>query len=309
MTTEEFINESNKIHNNKYDYSKTVFEKKYKKLKIICPEHGEFEQIAIQHLKGCGCNKCAKYKPLKYSTEDIIKKFKEVHGDIYDYSKVNYTGIGNNVCIICPEHGEFYQSPHNHLKGNTCPKCAVIRISKLNTMTTEEYINKARQINGNKYDYSKVNYTGCENDVCIICPEHGEFMINAHAHLRKQGCPKCNEYKYETIVRVFLEQNNIKFIHQYYPDFLSKGKGHQSLDFYLPEYNVAIECQGVQHYKPINKFGGYKAFKIQKQLDDKKLKKCNENGIKILYFSTSIYRNENDISNLDNLLYEIKNTA
>jgi hypothetical protein len=88
---------------------------------------------------------------------------------------------------------------------------------------------------------------------------------------------------------------------------LNDGSGHQSLDFYLPEYNIAIECQGMQHYKPVKLFGGEEQFIKQIALDKNKRELCEKNGIKILYYSTYQYRDSKTLSSLKRLLYEIKN--
>ena len=127
----------------------------------------------------------------KITTNEIIAKAKLVHGDKYDYSKVDYVKDYIKVCIICPEHGEFWQRPHAHLQGQGCPKCK----SKKQTCTTDEFIAKAKKIHGDKYDYSKVDYSNAHTKVCIICPNHGEFWQTPNNHLRGHGCPKCKRNK------------------------------------------------------------------------------------------------------------------
>lgn len=117
--------------------------------------------------------------------EEFVKKAKLVHGDKYDYCKVNYIGSAIKVVIICPEHGEFEQTPHGHLSGKGCFKCAG------KNMTTEDFIKKARKIYGDRYDYSKSVYTLSRNLITIICPKHGEFNITANSHLRNHECVKC----------------------------------------------------------------------------------------------------------------------
>lgn len=103
------------------------------KVGIICPEHGIFKQNFKDHLKGKGCKQCAKKSNLK-TIADFIKEAKSIHGNKYDYSKVEYVGYQKHVCIICPIHGEFYQTPSQHIgKANKagCAECAkIIRISK-----------------------------------------------------------------------------------------------------------------------------------------------------------------------------------
>ena len=297
-SSEDFIKKAREVHGNKYDYSKVEYINSTTKVCIICPVHGEFWQTPDNHINSkSGCPKCkfghiSDY--LSLTTETFIEKAKMVHGDKYDYSKVVYVNNCTKVCIICPIHGEFWQTPNNHLNGQGCGLCyGTHKIGK------DNFIKMAREIHGNKYDYSKVVYIDSRTKVCIICPIHGEFWQTPDGHLRqKQGCPICNESKLEKEVRIILESNKINHIQQYRTGWLGK----QSLDFYLPDYNIAIECQGIQHFKPIDFFGGEKAFKKQIEYDKLKEKKCKENGIKLL-----LYTNDNDIyCNKHTILQEIK---
>ena len=122
----------------------------------------------------------------KITFEEFIVKAREVHGDKYDYSKVEYVNQLTKVCIICPTHGEFEQTPDSHLHGHGCPKC----VGK--NKTTEQFIEEAREVHGDKYDYSKTYYNGAFKKVTIICPIHGEFWQKPTMHLIGQGCPKCS---------------------------------------------------------------------------------------------------------------------
>ena len=118
----------------------------------------------------------------KLNKEEFIEQSKKIHNNKYDYSQVEYKNTGIKVKIICPIHGEFYKTPMNHLLGQGCPIC-----SRLNRkMTTEEFIEKARKIHGNKYDYSKVKYTDYHSEVCVICPVHGEFWITPSLHISQK---------------------------------------------------------------------------------------------------------------------------
>ena len=122
--------------------------------------------------------------------DDFITRAIAVHGNKYDYSKVEYINSATKVCIICPEHGEFWQTPNCHLSGNGCPKCAGnLKHSK------DDFIKRSIAVNGNKYDYSKVEYINSKTKVCIICPEHGEFWQTPDSHYTGQGCPKCGIVK------------------------------------------------------------------------------------------------------------------
>ena len=125
-------------------------------------------------------------------TLKFILKAQKVHDNLYDYSKVQYINAKTKVCIICSEHGEFWQLPSNHLQGKGCPKCKYNKLKKRQSTSTNEFILKAINVHGNKYDYSKVEYVNNKTKVCIICPEHGEFYQTPYHHLnRKQCCPKC----------------------------------------------------------------------------------------------------------------------
>ena len=118
---------------------------------------------------------------------------KKFIGNKYDYSKVEYVNNRTKVCIICSEHGEFWQTPNSHLKGCGCSNCRKKIMSNKLSYTSEIFIQKAREVHGNKYDYSKVEYKDFYTKVCIICPIHGEFWQKPNIHIRtKICCPKCN---------------------------------------------------------------------------------------------------------------------
>lgn len=126
QTKEQFIEKARLVHNNKYDYSKVNYINSKTKVEIICPIHGSFFQAPIKHTSSKqGCPKCANEengKRCRKSFEGFIKRAKSVHGNKYDYSKVNYINSSTKVEIVCPKHGSFFQSPNNHYKYG-CPKC------------------------------------------------------------------------------------------------------------------------------------------------------------------------------------------
>lgn len=298
-TTEEFVREANKIHNGKYDYSKVNYIDSKTKVCIICPKHGEFWQTPINHLGGKGCRECGIEnikKKQRLTVEEFTEKVAKKHKGKYDYSKVEYVNNHTKVCIICPEHGEFWQTPNDHLTGYGCPKCG--GTCKLNT---EMFIAKAKSIHKEKYDYSKVVYIDAKTKVCIICPEHGEFWQVPYSHLQGCGCPKCQSSHMENLIRNLLNENKIEFDEQKRFPWL----GLQSLDFYLPKQNIAIECQGIQHFKDYNFFTKRDTLKIIKMRDEKKRILCNNNGVDIVYFANYDYdfpykvvKNENDLISL-----------
>jgi len=301
-TLEEFVEEAKKVHGDKYDYSKVVFHKMHEKVCIICPIHGEFWQTPKNHIKGHGCQKCRNEyikHALSGNIEGFLQKAKKIHGDKYDYSKVEYVNNKTKVCIICHEkdengieHGEFWQTPGNHLNGWGCSKC-----SQQYHLNDAEYINKAKKIYGDKYDYSKVRYVNNKTKIVIGCPIHGEYSIYPIAHLKGQECKYCTMPTLEKEIKNALDELNICYIHQ-----ASKKDGlawlnNQSLDFYLPDQNIAIECQGEQHYRPFTWFGGLDKFNDRVKLDNIKNEKCKKHNITLLYYTKNNFIKNNILDN------------
>lgn len=392
--TEIFINKAIKIHGNKYNYSKANYINSITKVCIICSEHGEFWQTPTRHLEGRECIRCAankKGKKFTKSKETFIEQAKKIHKNndgthIFDYSKVKYINTSTKVCIIdhrinpitgC-EFGEFWQTPNKHLSGRgnelysyiiergfnkrinkeqfikECNKihhnnkfdysktkyngiseyitfeCNDInpntgeRYGKITQLashhkkghlpniishtnvginrrkTTEEFINDVKKIHGNKYNYDKTNYVKDNIEVCITCLKHGDFWQKPNKHLKLQGCPKCKTSKLQTKNRICLEYNRIDYIEECNKKILPFIKNYR-LDFYLPNYKIAIECQGGQHFRPINYFGGIKSFNKSIKRDTEKNSICKKNGITILYLIES---NEFNINNLSNDLFD-----
>jgi very-short-patch-repair endonuclease len=192
-TTKQFIEHALQIHGDKYDYSKVEYKSAKEKVIIICKEHGEFLQSPNSHLsKESDCIKCAGY--YKSNTEDFINKAKkiEVHRDKYDYSEVEYKSAVEKVIIICKDHGRFEQTPNHHLNGQGCYKCG----HSMFIFTNDDFINNAKEIHDDKYDYSEIHYSRMDEKVIIICKKHGIFEQTPSNHItHKQGCQKCaNNY-------------------------------------------------------------------------------------------------------------------
>jgi very-short-patch-repair endonuclease len=120
--TPKFIENANKIHNNKYDYSQVNYTNKRTKVKIVCFRHGIFLQMPCYHLKGQGCQKC-QVENNTLTTKEFIRRSKKLHGNRYNYSKVIYKNSHVKVLIRCLIHGSFYQTPTSHLSSAGCPKC------------------------------------------------------------------------------------------------------------------------------------------------------------------------------------------
>ena len=294
-TSETFIEKCKTLDNvDDIDFSKVNYVTYGTKVTFICNKkdengvkHGEFQMNPGHFFGGERCPKCRYIKSAagrRRSIEEVIQEARKIHGDKYDYSKItSYKNDREKYIIICPLHGEFEQTFNRHIKGKQgCPICGRELCDKKRTMTREQFIDKANKVHGGKYDYSKTEYVKSDIKVCIICPEHGEFWQTPANHLFNQGCPVCKESKLEKEVRIMLANNNIQFIREFSPEWLGK----QRLDFYIPKYNIAIECQGKQHFLKEAGWGrNSEGLEVLQERDNRKLELCDQNGIKLLYYS------------------------
>ena len=315
-TTEQFIADARVIHGDKYDYSKVNYVNTKTKVLIVCPIHGEFWQTPDKHLnakEGCPmCNKSFKSNRYKF-----IQKAREIHGDKYDYSRVEYINSQTKVLVVCPQHGEFWITPNNHLNGKGCKKCANEKLSLERRSSSEEFISKARKVHGDDYIYTEVNYVNNVTPVKIVCPKHGEFWQVPSYHLDGCGCPLCSNSALERDFRHLLVSENIKFIQSANKNDLP-WIGQQHLDFYLPEYNVGIECQGRQHFNADDYFGGKDEFKVILERDQRKYNLCKENNVRLYYYTASNcmkykdmypYYKDNLYDDMQTILKEIRYTV
>lgn len=293
LTTEEFIAKAKEVYSDRFDYSKVNYINSKTDVVIGCQKHGFFTIRANDFLTGyhncqkCGLeNKSKKLSSKKLSKEELknkyIKEANKKYNYKYDYSKVIYTTKKNKVCIICPEHGEFYQSFDTHLlKG--CSKCA-----NNHKFTTEDFVREAKLIHGDLYDYSYVDYKNIKTNVKIKCNKCGNYFYqNWTTHIiLGYGCCSCYgvKSKGEEKIENFLLAKNIKSKREFKFNNC-KFKRELPFDFYLPDYNTVIEFQGEQHYKPI-RFSNITLEEVkikfnQYQIRDQiKRDFCKSNGIK-----------------------------
>lgn len=279
--TTKFIQRATIVHGNRYDYSLVDYVDSVTKVKIICPDHGEFIQAPVEHIRGKNCPRCAmrdRNVSKGCNTETFIRRAKVVHGNRYDYSMVNYKLATQYVKIICPEHGVFEQVPHSHLKGAGCPICAN------NFMDLDLFIKKSRLIHGDRYDYYRVVYTRNSTKVAIICPVHGEFRQRPNAHLRGSGCSLCGLSHGEERIGRMLDDIGIVFERQ---KWFKTCVYRKTLyyDFFLPSMGLLIEYHGKQHFGPVDRFGGYYGFKLTQERDSIKREWAASHGYGLLEFT------------------------
>jgi hypothetical protein len=209
----DFINDAIKVHGDKYDYSKSIYTKAQEKVIIICKKHGEFEQRVCGHLIGHGCAKCGieqNSDNRNYDNLIFIEKAKKIHGELYDYCLVDYKKAREKVKILCKTHGEFQQIPSDHFSGHGCQKCGFEQNANNCRSNNTEFIEKAKSIHSNKYDYSKIDYLNSDTKITIICQEHGDFEQRPYDHLTGKGCSKCSRKQYSKAQIEWLEFIRLK---------------------------------------------------------------------------------------------------
>ena len=177
-----------------------------------------------------------------------------------------------------------------------CINNVILEMSPRPLKTLEQFILEAQVVHGNKYDYSKVQYSGTDVPVTIICPKHGEFPQTPHHHLQGEGCPKCAQSHLENETAKVLNSKGIENEWHYTPKWLSG----QHLDFYIPKYRIGIECQGIQHYEPREYFGGENYFLRVQQLDAIKKEKCDNANVALFYIKYTEIKNIETI--VDNII-------
>lgn len=244
--TDIFIEKATITHGFKYDYSKVIFVDMKTKIIVVCRIHGDFEQYPHLHLKGSGCHKCTALKmslERRMTKENFIDKAKKIHGDRYEYSKVVYINNNTKVTITCPAHGDFEQQPSNHLLGKGCLKCGFEATGKKLSGNKDDFILRARETHGDKYDYRDSVYLGTHVKMKIKCHLHGYFHQHPANHLKGHGCPICGFKKTTDITRTTDEEFKKR-------SFLIHGDRYCYDDvFYIKsDIKVKIKCNTCRFY-------------------------------------------------------------
>lgn len=280
----DFVRKAIKKHGKKYDYSKTEYINARTKVCIICPKHGEFWQLPFSHLNGRGCPICS---GKNMSNNLFIEKAKETHGEKYDYSKVEFKDSKTKVCIICPEHGEFWQSPAKHLYGQGCPVCGLKERGEQSRISYLTFLKRALLIHGDKYEYPNIEkLQTLHSKICVICKKHGPFMQIAYDHLNGHGCPVCGRLEsksekeiYEYICSIVGESNVIRH------DRILLDK--QEIDIYIPHLKIGFEYNGLRWHN--EEFGKTRNYHLRKT------EECNKKGVKLYQIFEDEYLFHRDV--------------
>lgn len=188
--TRTFIKKAKRVHGDRYGYQNVRYVNATLPVIINCSEHGDFQQQPTCHLKGSGCQKCNPSYTKLHS--DFLRDALKKHGEWYDYSKVKFEKMKDEIEIGCPnpDHGFFKTTVSKHLsKGypHGCPTC----VWRGNDQ--ESFIQMATEIHEGYYNYDKVVYVKMKAPVIIVCPRHGDFQVTPSNHCRKNyGCKKCS---------------------------------------------------------------------------------------------------------------------
>lgn len=174
----------------------------------------------------------------KINTHDIIVRFKQTHGNKYEYGNVSFSNMKAKVEIICPMHGTFWQTPDHHIRGTDCPDCSRLNQGKLKKeKSAAKFISKAISIHGEIYDYKNFVYNGNKTKIEIICPSHGTFKQTPSNHLSGFGCPLCGRERTEKSRKLSAE------------DFFSRcSEAHNNFfsyptkDYINPESIISVVC-------------------------------------------------------------------
>jgi len=226
LSTKEFIIRANAIQDGRYTYDRTKYTGSKKKLVVTCPEHGDFECYAGNHLKGHGCARCSGYGR---TTEEFIHDAREIHNDKYDYSLTEFISVDSKVTIICPDHGAFEQRALGHLHGKGCTGCQRDNWR----LDNEDFMRRAREAHGDKYDYSLIDYIDNKTPIRIVCPEHGQFMQKPSSHMDARGCQQCDFDGRRRSTEEFIEA--ARRIHGAKYDY-------SQVEYIGNIFNISIEC-------------------------------------------------------------------
>ena len=301
-SNDEIIKEFQSVHGiEEYDYSEVNYTGVFCKVFIKCNFCGlKHEWTALSHKKGRICP-CKKKHYNKKTNKEYIKQLKEVYKNSFQYHLVEYRDAKKPVTVICNScTTKFSQEASYLLIGRGCPTCNIKNRNEKFKSNTQEFIQKAKNVHKDKFDYSLVIYKTARDYVTIICPIHGEFEQTPNNHLRGRGCNECRFEKStseaENKIIEFLKNLNINVIQSYRPKWLD-GK---ELDVYLPDYNLAIEYNGLTYHHSSK---GLSKFLDNTYVDPKfhlnKFNKCKENNIKLIH----MFEHEN----FNNWLEQIKN--
>lgn len=216
----------------------------------------------------------------KITTEIFVARSNIKHNYKYDYSKSKLINNCSKIEIICPEHGSFWQIAKNHMTGHNCPKCSIEKLKRIFSKSYKKFIEQAKQIHGNKYNYDLVEYKSTHSIIKIICNIHGIFEQTAHSHLHGKGCAKCYYMKMAKLQtkskEQFIIESNKTHSNKYNYDEVEYIGTHYKVKIICPNHGPFYQVP-MSHIRGIGckKCVGYVSKKETKWLNKLKIKKRN----------------------------------
>lgn len=279
----------------KYSLIESSYHSSNKKAKFICDSHGEFSAIPYKIISGrlAGCKKCGKEAFVEKrgkTTVEFIAEAIAVHGELFDYSKCEYTHAHGHVTIICPKHGEFQQMATNHLRRIGCPKCGDIRTKTATTADFKEMCERFREKHDGFYEYPDQEYINNKTKIKIVCPKHGNFYQRPVAHLQGNSCPKCANKMSKPQIEIteFIRSMGIE-VEENTRSVITPSE----IDIWMPEHKIGIEFNGLVFHREglIEGFGAPK-------LNDYHLNKTEEmerQGYRLIHIFEDEWMHKQDI--------------
>lgn len=219
--------------------------------------------------------------PRRKTHDEFVSEMEQTHPNLEVLG--NYNGDKEYILVRCKIHNHTFNSKPNWLHhGSNCQLCYNERRGNTLRKPIHQLLVEMNNKHNGKYEYPNIEeeYINNKSEIAIKCPKHGIFKQTVNHHLQGQGCWKCNQSHLEETIEVILNKNNIEYISQYRNQNII---GYKSLDFYLPRYNVAIECQGEQHFIENEYFGGKEVLNETINRDISKFNELSKNGIRTLY--------------------------
>lgn len=306
ITKEDFLFRATEKHGDKYIYDLDSYTGIRAKIKIICPEHGVFEQEASKHVITNGCHKCSGW--VRKNQDSFIKEALQLYfNNEFDYSNVRFVSVAKKVSIKCNKHNVlFEQSPINHIQGQSgCQKCKFENQSNRRRLPMETFLQRAKSLYENNYDYCKVEYTNSYSKILIKCNKHNTwFTQTMREHIEgKFGCEECKKIfrsKGERFIEKWLKFNQIEYTCQKTFKTCKSWNGKNALrfDFYLPEFNALIEYDGEQHFLEETIWSGNDGELANIKARDKfKTNWASSNGFNLIRIPYT------QLKNIDNILF------
>lgn len=291
-----FIERAKLKHGSLYEYEKVVYVNFTTPVYIFCKRCDKFfNQTPRKHLDGRGCKKCNNILRVEKlhnrdNKETFIEKAIKKHNNLYSYEKVNYINSLTKVEIYCKKCDKnFIQIPSNHISGKGCIHCKNRILGDRSKYTFDIFLSKLSNYQICNYTYDELEFekrfSNQYNKMSVLCNKcESKFDISIGSHINGHGCPICNRNGGVNEIKLYneiLNRFDLHIIKQYRPKFLKR----QSIDIFIPSLEIGIEYQGIQHFKPIEYFGGVSSFNDTIERDLRKKNLCKENNLNLICFT------------------------